>query len=1813
MNTGFSNFHEVRFLLHSDRNYYDNQETLYVVSQTSQSALWQKVANTAIANWRIVPALLADIIPRGSWTNFNVEELSPASIIGEISSAEIDPTIFSDEEREELLLQVSIARLPNQGNQDLWRSLRLHETVDGNFVAITDATYRASSSFDLHPALQGIITLIENTERPNWIPEWTPKSAIDIILKQEYPEQYAEILLSLFSQATKQQEEALKTTAWLPLISGEAIAPRNVVFLPNSFSDKQVQRLSSKLDSVLNNISSNFTSLSILKSAIGKNSSNLKTLRSLGSEWYENNILEYLLQDVNNPHEYCSLILDTLQVLVERRQTLSEKNFSRLKNSQWLINLDGFAIHPHQVIDFPELITEVSEILEVLRPLQGDGYVTPMLLQSEISVCLNDGRLRTLFTNGDAALEQIRAAFGLTDKYNIGNLEQECFDVHQFLDVLQDFSGFPVIFVASKLSREKFRNYILSEILKPISDSLIKEVLLWIVDKYPNPSEQVINLYNQYLRLAINNLPTFGKEILPEIKLLNQEKSKQWKHASELCDGQKFTGIMPKFILNQVQRDILKSYLDSINSIDGQTNTSTLLNNPERRNEKILEEYFRPWRPYVPSELIGAFLCLLVGDGEHDEIRLLTKRYLGSYDIEQVRSSFFLGCSPPDIIANRVVTTSIVPSSQEEVRVCSVLGRSLEVSLNEEVSSIFLGFKCVVDEGKNPQWKMFFREFSLEQYEIQQLLELLKKAAIDVIKEMYACAWDENVFESVWERFESFSQTSTKVAKDRVLDKMISFLDELPEARNNLEIRNFLEEFEQATDDRAYYKDLLESLQKRSSSSQQIVDLKEKIKSFSKMRTKAQTGLKSLFEQSSIAHDAVLAGVRTKISDEAYRLHSIPFELFQNADDAYIELEEIGVISERSCQFSLSVTDECMIICHWGRMINQHRNGTEFDDRKRGFHQDLLKMLIFRSDKAFESDQVHEKKTGQFGLGFKSVHLLTKQPQILSGILGFKIVGGRLPIDLEEKQRTELRRHDPSYDLKGTIIQLPFDRDAPAVKSLLKEGQSFDTVVSTFNELAGILTVFAKRIRCCVVSDRTIQWQPAEIYSDIEVGDLDIKGQKEKAMCLRSSKDGVALLVLLDKETGCLKELPKGIPDIWVTAPTHEGMAADEEQSDREIVGLGFALNGKFDIGTGRTRLMPESPESEETARKIGEMVFEKLSQLFKDSNALAEIQRNLGMEIPIDRYSFWDSVWKILGKGWLNKRGRTEALHITRLALGGNNGIAKLLKNHALMPSGLSDRQLLSPEKIKFTVSGFSEKFYTKISHWKYQDDCLSGKTVSKKIWDNWTKLLNCPSNSHQIVEPVILVDILKAKLNESRNQISHSLDDELGKLILEIKQSNSSEYNDLEQLLCSELVLKFQSSNDIFVDCKELLLSNSTGEEKMIAKFAPLSSLLHSNYSNSACELFQICRKQRKTVDVKVWGDWAIKATSTTQREGVCEYLKKGEHNEALAKELLPRIQATWIASDSEIMSILNAYQQVRQAKGEEPRSMPSSLLLSQIVRPQRSVREILQNVYAEWATIKDQRIRDYVRTTYPNGQFPQLSADEDDLRSNITARSNWLILLFLGATHTIGRQSADQHRGFIKRCQDNGWWQIFAAPEPQNRANEWMGVIEEYLDGVGDDMQYFHWMRYFVTLYQLAIYLKEYTIDVFCAMNRQSTPLASLIHYLDTKTSPIYSRGGISVPPLTKTLGIGANFVVRELVRTEFINETAREYFFPHCFVPTRKVREHFHSLNPSGFTYIDLNNPDRKQSKKIHEFLTNQLEDPTFLNSFDLPFLYINELM
>ena len=99
-----------------------------------------------------------------------------------------------------------------------------------------------------------------------------------------------------------------------------------------------------------------------------------------------------------------------------------------------------------------------------------------------------------------------------------------------------------------------------------------------------------------------------------------------------------------------------------------------------------------------------------------------------------------------------------------------------------------------------------------------------------------------------------------------------------------------------------------------------------------------------------------------------YTQESIPFEIFQNADDALLQLPEKN---RPRNTFELIENDNEIIFVHWGRPINSWSgtNLTKKEASERKYDEDLVKMLFLNS--SAKNINANNNATGKFGVGFK--------------------------------------------------------------------------------------------------------------------------------------------------------------------------------------------------------------------------------------------------------------------------------------------------------------------------------------------------------------------------------------------------------------------------------------------------------------------------------------------------------------------------------------------------------------------------------------------------------------------------------------------------------------------------------------------------------------------------------------------------------------------------------------------------------------------------------------------------------------------------
>ena len=109
-------------------------------------------------------------------------------------------------------------------------------------------------------------------------------------------------------------------------------------------------------------------------------------------------------------------------------------------------------------------------------------------------------------------------------------------------------------------------------------------------------------------------------------------------------------------------------------------------------------------------------------------------------------------------------------------------------------------------------------------------------------------------------------------------------------------------------------------------------------------------------------------------------------------------------------------------------------------------------------------------------------------------------------------------------------------------------------------------------------------------------------------------------------------------------------------------------------------------------------------------------------------------------------------------------------------------------------------------------------------------------------------------------------------------------------------------------------------------------------------------------------------------------------------------------------------------------------------------------------------------------------------------------------------------------------------------------------------------------------------------------------SLADILRPSYSPLVQPLGINAAPIDRSLGIGANWLIRELSRNGVYGSSEGRLMAPYCWAASQRVRRFLTTLDPG----LDLT-ADENDSRTIHEFVIEHIgaEHARFDGDFDLP--------
>ena len=1499
------------------------------------------------------------------------------------------------------------------------------------------------------------------------------------------------------------------------------------------------------------------------------------------------------------PARYWCSVMDALATLDE--DAIDADLRAVLQSTAWLPLIHAHhaapanpqPIKPEDVIDLPESLRDEAHRLVVKhRMTHGPCFAVP----AEIELTVRDHqawpRLRQVgFSIDTEGLDRLGLLLEDMPDYRIGTWPRQ--PQPDELALLARCDRLPGWRLLEMAAVEPFDLETAWAKLEPaLSPSIDARRLATVLDWLSGTRDQWTlrkSVHDAYLR----QLAGHGQEARDHVLCLRLASDDgRWREAAELCTG--VHGVMRDRLLDREQAAILGDLVcrAGTDATGEQEEARGGLPDPafrtnRRDTAKILRDHFQSWDSnLVPAPMIGVVLALL-----GLALRDLAEAYLKPHSFEWLVGKLpwrdpgrtrerreWMGETTVAQALERI-QSDVHVQTEDEVEVLNLLGQSMRAALEQEPRTLLAGALS---------WQGGYgvmiplRRIESGRLQPERLRDLLRATAERLYSDLYNQG--DADFGVLWRELDRSDQLEIDIARRLILDHIPFYLRQLSVKCEGIE--------EQLS--------ICDGWRRR------VAESEEDKQSAEPARTKLRGALDELANRIDGREDeqqAVLQAVKSKLEQYQYDPSSIPLEIFQNADDAAVELERFHAQPSEGCEvptgarrFVVEERRNGLGFLHWGRTINA-RGPVGFDGERRGYDRDLEKMLILSSSDKLGDEGV----TGKFGLGFKSVLLACEQPRILSDRLAVRVVAGILPQPWEDAREARQRLTDLGADsrLPGTLI------DLPGVQGKLR-----DQVLERFRQLAGILCVFGRAIRS-ITHVATWEWQPTadghferaanlatresnwcwrprEISQRVEVGDLDLRGDwgdRTTAICVRTDTDNGSLLVALGPQG--FRPLPDTVPALWVTAPT------------RETAAVGFAINGSFDLDAGRGRLAGNTASNLEKARRIGREAGEALGGLMERSRKdWGSIRAALGLAADVGALDFWESIWLGLTRGWLRRTPGDGAVLVEEVALG---ALTRLCDRPRPVPNGLqgSLRGYSDAKAIRYELSGvlLHEEVSAALGTWNRFTARYPGhSSVSKEIGDI---VRRAKLGSPQALGLSALVGLLdRSKAGPADSEV-------LGRLLLMTKDEPSWKSEDLREQLGG---LLFRSETGEWLEARNLLALHGSGlssDEARRHALAPPASRLHSDYYLEtdgewpAVDFFTFCRRHMEA-PVEQLVQWVLDAGSAEAKSAALAYITEGEHGEPVADQVREQGWLRSVNYDDGLLGSLTTEQlhklrrrlasnaHIERAVDFAGGRGPGEPIHSHVTLP-----TALESLREWWLSERTQHAREYRDRLYP--WRLNLTPDAETGRVDLDP-SSWFLLLALGSFQGMGRAREEQHRGFIQHCQERGWWDVLTMCDPKREPEKWMNIIEEYAEAQHDDEEWAQWLAQFPKLYRLRRWLDDY-VALFQSMDRLQESFA-LDTVLAPRSNPKFQGGGIEAPPLTRTLKLGCHLVVRELLHHCVLQSPLA---VPHAYAPISRVQDFFRAFDVS----IDT-------SENVHQLLKDHLgeDEATFNGDYDIPLRIIS---
>jgi hypothetical protein len=1518
-------------------------------------------------------------------------------------------------------------------------------------------------------------------------------------------------------------------------------------------------------------------------------------------------------------HLHWRFILETIPE--ERDHTLSNK----LRTSRWLPDRDGAGRAPSEVVTHNVLRRYVAF-------LQGSDRA--VIHVDDLAIDLRQHprvKFATEFCpTGKELFQLLGSALSHAPAFWVG---ERVIDEKSLSTFINEFSGedgdsvMPSAHLLYLLEQEVssgsqwLSQHILPAIRHPVEADRYRRILSYLSRRHQHAAAQdrndILDLFNRYLAEAARRGEL--SSLLSDIHLLNRHA--QWVSPSSLA--MRGENIAAQHLVASEHEAALKEggEAEPSQSDDGaspipfkQFDQQALASSAE-----MLGKFLDMWRSdEIPDDAIAAVVSVL---GDNDGYPAQYERLRDARTLSAMRGLFSWHPSGPGWRLHELMSKQhfcVLPADAATVLATNLLGDPFDAPVSARLECLFDGFdgRSYFSMPNDERcYLLRLRRIDPVPLSAEDRLTILAKSILTIRSLIHRQA-DED-FQSVWSQITNLGQLDIEIAQELILESSAMLLETQLSIRSSAQLKALFSRWHH--------------VRQRSKTATTPLDKDEA----NRERGEVLEELRALLREDRPTQLLLVGEIRKRLEAASYNASSIPFELFQNADDAIVELEGMCEDKElldkaRPEQLRHQFIAEAMTIgsqpalrfCHWGRGINQYRIGLA-DRRNEGYDRDMERMLVLQGS-GKDDDELADRRTGKFGLGFKSVFCVCDSPRVLSGSRSrFRVVAGVYPDRLSDADQNRLQRAleevgDALH--RGTVIELPL-RDAKDAAAVLKR----------FRRLFGYLMVLSRRIRRCALAEPgtpslSVEWRPSVLIPGVETGKIqNCVGQRQSVLVFRVGSAGYGAVLVPLSAQGVADEVAETVPEVWVTTPTEEP-------------GVGRLLvNGGFDLNPGRTQLR-RTEHNECLARDMGVALGKQLCDLFALSEENWPSLRDAMDCVEASAKDFWASLWHAC-EPYVLKGPENGVL---RAVLFGSEhcGVHRLIREARALPTGLADEHhcLTRLHDVRWHLRGaLAESGLWAVARrcgW-VKENVPPGAVVSRSTF---TVLKALCSSAAQALTLRVVVENSFSSGYFADASISH----ELGQFLtpelvgkLDADKHLAQEDDDLLELLSD---VKFKTVAGDWRVGSELLISHGDQpertEERRRAAFAPSDRVLDPSYDDVALEFFFSCRGEMRA-SAKEMATWILSAEKLETRKASLDYLERGAQHFNVAhelNELKKSVAHSWLDDTAALSAALPADPnrqavvmgklqkgvEFQQQHSDEP--PPSAALASATQQP----KAIVDDIWSWWKDNRHEIVTHHNSQIYPGGKAPRLNwaATQQQLVGDAAVRREWLILFMLGAMHRIGRATHHQHKGFLEMCVERGWIDTLSLSSDDQ--THWFTIMEAYLDSLQGESEYYQWMAQFLAYYQLARWLPKYA-RAFEAVTRPGVnldDLSSIGDIANLRTSHIFAGAtGFDAPPCSRTLGVGAHFVLREVARLRQIDDgrmSPRGRLAPLAFVPSMRTRQLVAQILSCGdpedkaTVALLLNAAERREdaSKAIERTFRKYLKDAaTFDNAFDLPLLVL----